>query len=101
MKTFAVHILTDAVNDMQEGRRFYERQDPVLGNYFWDSITADLESLQIYGGIHSKKLGFFRMVAKRFPYAIYYDITEETVIVVAILPMRKKPETIADSLQNR
>ena len=101
MKTFKVRILTDAVNDMQDGKRFYEHQDPILGNYFWDSIITDLESLQVYGGIHSKKFGFYRMIAKRFPFAIYYDVKEETVFVVAVLPMRNNPEKIAQSLQNR
>ena len=101
MKTFTVRILSDAVSDMQAGKRFYEHEDPVLGNYFWDSITTDLEALQVYGGIHSKKFGFYRMIAKRFPFAIYYDVKDETVFVVAVLPMRKNPEAITKSLQNR
>lgn len=28
----------------------------------------------IYAGVHSKLFGCYRMLAKRFPYAIYYQI---------------------------
>ncbi len=56
---------------------------------------------QVYGGIHSKKFGFYRMIAKRFPFAIYYDIKDKTVFAVAGLPMRQNPEAITKSLQNR
>ena len=31
------------------------------------------------------------MLAKRFPYAIYYEIKDEIAYVVAVLPMRRDP----------
>jgi len=40
------------------------------------------------------------MLARRFPFAIYYEIHEEQVWVVAILDMRKKPDGIIERLKS-
>lgn len=38
-------ILDDAEEDLLTGFKFYESQQPGLGNYFLDSIFSDIESL--------------------------------------------------------
>ena len=48
---------------------FIKENGTEIGNYFRDSIISDIEALFIYAGIHSKKFGFYRMPAKRFPCA--------------------------------
>lgn len=101
MKAFRIRILEDAERDLHQGKQFYEQQSPNLGDYFFDSVVSDIESLLIYAGIHNKQLGFYRMFAKRFPYAIYYDFDGETVTVVAVLAMRRNPVLIRDMLLGR
>ena len=59
MKIKDVYILKEAANDLNEGRTFYDLKEPGVGDYFWDCIIADIESLVIYAGTHRKKLGFF------------------------------------------
>lgn len=59
---------------------------------------ADLDSLQIYGGIHSVHFGYYRMLAKRFPFAIYYRIEDDIAKVYAILDWRRNPAWIRDRL---
>ena len=49
-----VFVLEEAVADLESGRLFYEEQQPGLGDYFWDTLLSDVESLIIYGGIHVK-----------------------------------------------
>jgi len=41
------------------------------------------------------------MFAKRFPYAIYYEIKGEIAYVVAVLPMRRDPLWIKRRIQQR
>jgi hypothetical protein len=41
------------------------------------------------------------MFAKRFPYAIYYEIEKDFAYVVAVLPMRQDPAWIAEQLKSR
>ena len=65
-----IQIFSDVADDLDEGRAFYDEQGKHIGDYFFDNLLADIESLVIYAGIHKKELGFYRMLAKRFPYAL-------------------------------
>jgi hypothetical protein len=49
-----IESLDTAWRDLVEGFRFYEEQGVGLGSYFLTSLYADIESLRVYGGIHSK-----------------------------------------------
>lgn len=101
MKVREIIILREVADDLNEGKAFYDQSEPGVGDYFWDSLLADIESLIIYAGIHSRAQGLFRMLARRFPYAIYYEIAAEVVYVVAVLPMRRSPEWIKRKLEDR
>lgn len=85
-------VLTELVKeDLDIAERFYEMQSLDLGIYFRDSIITDLDALTFYGGIHSHIFEYYRMLAKRFPFAIYYDIKDDILIVHAILDLRQDP----------
>ena len=85
-------ILPSARNDLAEGFRFYDEQEEGLGGYFIESLLSDIDSLQIYAGVHRKEFGFHRLLSKRFPYAIYYALDSETVFVRAALACRRNPK---------
>ena len=86
-----IQILSEAEADLREGKLFYESQEQGIGEYFWDSLLSDIESLIIYTGVHIKEYGYYRMPSKRFPYSIYYDVNGNTVYVIAVLPERRNP----------
>ena len=46
-------ILRSAVEDLVRGREFYERQEDWLGDYFEESLSADIDSLRLYAGVHA------------------------------------------------
>jgi hypothetical protein len=91
MNTREVRVQDGAVSDIREAITFYGRREQSLGNYFFDSLLVDLESLSFYSGIHPKCFGLYRMLAKRFPFAIYYTMKEDVVLVIAVLDMRRNP----------
>jgi plasmid stabilization system protein ParE len=64
-----VRILESARQDLREGYTFYERQQAGVGEYFLDSLFAEIDSLALYGGVHALRLGFHRMLSDKFPYA--------------------------------
>ncbi len=101
MKAKDIVVLKEASNDLKDGKDFYNHKEVGVGDYFWDSLIADIESLIIYAGIHSKKYGFYRMLSRRFPYAIYYEIKDNIAYVVAILPMHRDPVWIKHKLKKR
>lgn len=95
-----IRILKSAQDDLREGYWFYESQEVGLGDYFLDSLNSDIESLKIYAGVHSKHFGkFYRLLAKRFPFAVYYRIKYKQVIVYAILDCRRNPAWIRKRLK--
>ena len=90
-----IRITGAAEQDLQDGFVFYEMQQQTLGSYFLDSVYADIDSLILYAGVHAKPLGrFHRALAKRFPFAIYYEVAEQIVTVVAVLDCRQNPGTV-------
>src|SRR5215831_15347040 len=73
-KSMKVRILESARRDLRAGYKFYEHQEHGIGEYFLNSLFADIDSLTLYGGIHALKFGFHSMLASRFPYAVYYRL---------------------------
>ena len=96
-----VEISTDAHEDLANGHAFYERQSSGLGGYFADTLYSEIESLQIYAGIHPIRNGFYRMLARRFPYSIFYQIEGDVARVYAILDNRMNPIRIRRMLRDR
>jgi len=94
-----IKILDAANQDLIDGYWFYEKQKAGLGAYFLDTLFSDIESLKIYAGIHSihfKK--YYRLLSKRFPFAIYYQLEEDTVYIYAVLDCRRDPAWIRKKL---
>ena len=95
-----IRILDFAQKDVVEGFWFYEKQAQGLGSYFIDSLFSDIDSLRIYAGIHQIYFEkYFRMLSKRFPFAVYYRIEEDTVSIYAVLDCRRNPAWIRGRLE--
>ena len=87
-----IRILSAAQQDLLGGFRFYEAQQQGLGAYFLDTLIADIDSLQLFAGIHPVVAGGYqRLLAKRFPFAVYYRREDLTVLIYAILDCRRNP----------
>jgi plasmid stabilization system protein ParE len=93
-----LQVLDLAEADLLRGFRFYERKSRGVGWYFLDSLSAEIESLHLYAGIHRKFLGYFRMLSRRFPYAIYYRIADDEVQVWRVLDCRRNPRWMRSQL---
>ncbi len=93
-----VVVLAEAAEDIEQARDFYDAQEFGIGDYFADSIVADVESLTLYHGIHSRHFGFYRTLAHRFPFGIYYRETETATQVFAVLDLRRDPNWIRKEL---
>ena len=95
-----IRLLETVKEDLREGWYFYEQNAVGLGDYFLDCMQADVRSLQVFAGIHEMADGFHRMLAKRFPFAVYYLIENENIDVYAILDCRRDPEWIVKRLDS-
>lgn len=95
----SIYILSDAETDLEDGKNFYEQQQRGIGDYFWDCLLSDIESLLTYGGVHRKEFGFYRMLSRNFPYSIYYDVSDGVAYIIAVLPMRRDPDWIRERMR--
>jgi hypothetical protein len=80
---------------------FYGDIDPNQATYFHDSISADIDSLLLYAGVHAKLDGWHDTFASRFPFVIWYGVIEDIVVVYAVLDGRRDPEQNAQALRQR
>lgn len=93
-----INILSTAEHDLEEGYRFYEVQADGLGSYFLDTLYSDIDSLAYFAGIHRIVLGYHRLLSKRFPFAVYYRVSNDEVTVFAVLDCRRNPSWIRAKL---
>ena len=94
-----VEILESARRDLVDGFYFYEKQADGIGSYFLESMYADIDSRKENAGIHSVIFGeYHRLLAARFPFAVYYTVTENNALVYAVLDCRREPAWIRSVL---
>jgi plasmid stabilization system protein ParE len=96
-----LRILDVAEADLWRGFKFYERKSRGVGWYFLDTLSAEIQSLHLYAGVHRKYLGYYRMLSRRFPYAIYYRVVDEEVQIWRVLDCRRDPDWIRKQLRSK
>jgi hypothetical protein len=94
-----VEILESARRDLVDGFYFYEKQADGIGSYFLESMYSDIDSLRDNAGIHPVLFGeYHRLLAARFPFAVYYKVTEDKALVYAVLDCRREPAWVRSVL---
>jgi len=96
-----LQVLDAARDDLIAGFDFYEAREQGIGDHFLACLYSDVESLKIFGGIHRRVYkNLQRALSNRFPFAIYYTVENDSVIVRAILDCRRNPSWIRSRLKN-
>jgi len=94
-----LEILDSAMQDLRDGRHFYESQGGVsLGSYFFNTLFSSIDSLIVFAGIHKRRYGFYWMLTPHFPYSVYYDIEDDSIRVYAVVDNRRDPAWIVNHL---
>ena len=85
-------IRPEAQVDLEEAALWYEEQRPGLGEVFagkiFDLIDQIAERPHQFPAVEpSVRRGLLR----RFPYAVYFILDEEAVVIIAVLHQRRDP----------
>jgi plasmid stabilization system protein ParE len=96
-----VEILDEARLDIADGVAFYDRQSDGAGDYFYERIFDDIESLSDTAGMHEIHHGYHRKIATRHPFLIYYRMVQAGAEVVAVLDGRSRPSDMDAILRLR
>ena len=89
-----IQILDEAEDDLQDGREFYDRKEPGVGDYFVAALAADIDSLILFVGIHPMEFAFHRALSKRFPFGVYYLVEGAVIRIYAVLDLWRDPSWI-------
>jgi len=94
-----IRILGSARRDLDEAYAFYEAKATGLGDYFLSSIKADIQSLKFSAGIHRLiDKEYYRLLCKKFPFAIYYSVKGSETTVYAVIDCRRDPAWVRKHL---
>jgi plasmid stabilization system protein ParE len=81
-----------AAADIDEAFVWYERQRAGLGDEFLETIRRamqEIESSPLRNPVIHRNTR--RLLVRRFPYALYYRVYDESVVVVACMHGRRAP----------
>ena len=85
-------IRPEAEADALEAYRWYSEQLPGLGDDFLAEIDRALEIIRASPEAHRKlHREFRRVLTRRFPYAVFYTIQNDRIVVFAVLHTARDP----------
>ena len=90
-RRFIVRPLAEA--DLENAARWYEEEGPGLAGRFLSDVDRTLERIRerplqfpaVAGDVR-------RALQQTFPYAIYFRASDEIVVVLAVLHLRRNPK---------
>ena len=79
-------------SDVEAAFNWYEAEEPGLGTEFIDELRAAYDRIA-EGPFRYQELrsGVRRALTRRFPYAIYFSVEGEVIVVLAVLHARRDP----------
>lgn len=89
----AIYFRPEAEKDIEEAAIWYEKQRKGLGEEFIGEIERALEVMSdnpdMYAVVHRNTR---RALIRRFPFAIYYRLEKDALVVVAIMHGSRDPK---------
>jgi len=100
--TYDLRFLPEVEEDVISGYSWYEDKAHGLGEEFLRIFYASANNLSRNPLLYQKVYGDFRrLLLRRFPYAIYFQIKENEIIVFGLFHCARDPRTIKLTLSNR
>jgi len=90
---YSISIRPDAEIDIEDAAIWYEQQRNGLGNDFLDEVQNALRKMSenpyLYPIVHRNTR---RTLIRRFPFAIYYLIEQDSLVVIAVMHGSRHPK---------
>ncbi|MFP4181862.1 type II toxin-antitoxin system RelE/ParE family toxin [Thiohalospira sp.] len=87
-----VRVRREAEVDLREAGAWYEAQRPSLGQAFLDEVQTAFEQIGEepfrYPVLHRDTR---RALIHRFPFGIFFRVTEEAIVIIAVLHASRDP----------
>ena len=90
--TLRVVLRPEALAELEEARAWYEERDLGLGEEFYRCVEAVVEgarrSPDQYPCVHGEVR---RGLVRRFPYGVFYMVTDDTIVILAVFHASRDP----------
>jgi len=78
--------------DVEGAFDWYEGEEPGLGFEFLEELRAAYHRILEHPfGYRDLRSGIRRALTRRFPYAVYFSVEGETIVIVAVLSTARDP----------
>lgn len=98
MPRLVPELVEEAAAEMLAVARWYDAQAPELGDEFVDEVSAAIDTIAnqphswpVWPGVEPRTPPVRRYVMLRFPFALAYQAFAETIEVVAVAHVRRRP----------
>jgi len=100
--TYTLRFLPNVEEDAIAAYVWYEARSPGLGEEFLRVFYACVREIPRNPLLYERVYGKLRRrLLRRFPYAIYFMIKEDQVVVIGLFHCARDPRTVQKELQDR
>ncbi len=90
-----VIVRARAKQDIREARRWYSNISHELGEDFLTSVDQAIAMAQEYPlAFRVTHRTFRRVLLRRFPYALFYHLGDDRIVIVAVLHQARDPRVL-------
>ena len=94
MIRYAIEAESAVEADVEAAFDWYEAEEPGLGFEFLAELRTAYERIVDHPfGYQDIRSGIRRALTRRFPYAVYFSVEGETIVIVAVLSTARDPAT--------
>ncbi|MBF0507000.1 MAG: type II toxin-antitoxin system RelE/ParE family toxin [Nitrospirae bacterium] len=100
--TYTLQFLSEIEEDAISGYMWYEAKSTGLGEDFLRMFYASANEIAWNPLLHPKVYqDFRRRLLRRFPYAIYFTVEDDRIIIFGLFHCARNPHVVNAMLQNR
>ena len=78
--------------EIEDAKEFYNLQKPTLGDTFKNDVKKTIENIKNFPNLYPNITNDLkRTVLHRFPYSIFYAITDNTILILSVAHQHRKP----------
>lgn len=92
MSRFSVDLLPEAEAEIREAFLWYFERSPLAADAFRSEVFDAMDGLADQAHMWAPdEDGIRKYILSHFPYTVYYELTEQRVVVFAVGHQRRKP----------